>query len=139
VKAREKYSKQKRTIQKYSKQKRTIQRKKRETGKRKKSRGSREADPEAAIQFEVKATKRKNNQKRPIKRRKSRGSRGTKCIRSKGRSEAAILSEASATQSEETDETDEEKEKEREQRSRMCSVESLLLLSRHAVGSESEI
>jgi hypothetical protein len=83
----------------------------------------------------VKATKRKSNQKRPIKRKKIRGSRETKCILSKARSEAAILSEAGATQPEETDETDEEKEMEREQKSRMCSVESLLLLSRHAVGS----
>ncbi len=40
--------------EKYRKQKRTIQRKKGEIGKRKKSRGSREADPEAAIQSEVK-------------------------------------------------------------------------------------
>jgi hypothetical protein len=111
-----------------------------EIGKRKKRRGSREADPEAPIQSEVKATKRKCKQKRLIKRKKSRGSRETKRVPSKARSEAAILSEASATQSEETDETDEEKEKEgREQRSRMWSVESLLLLSRHAVGSENEI
>jgi hypothetical protein len=49
------------------------------------------------------------------------------------------MSEASVTQSGKADETDEEKEKEREQRSRTCSVESLLLLSRHAVGSASEI
>jgi hypothetical protein len=79
---------------------------------------------------------RKQKKKRPIKRKKSRGSRETKCILSKARSVAAILSEASATQSAETDE---EEEKEREQRSRMCSVESLLRLSCHAVGSESEI
>jgi hypothetical protein len=73
----------------------------------------------------------------PTKRRKMRGTREAERIQSKSRSEAAIQSEASATQSEETDETDEAKEKEKGQRSRMCSVVGLLG-SRHSVGSEND-
>jgi hypothetical protein len=88
VTAREKYSMQKRPIQRKRevgkrKKEEIGKRKKEEIGKRKKRRGSRETDPEAAIQSEVKATKRKIKQKRPIKREKSRGSRETKCISSK--------------------------------------------------------